>query len=137
MRTKHEHGILAQCLMKSKPWYNHLMLKHSIALQDNASEETLVLDNPYIRRWDPRTGETYYEHRAVAEWKLGRPLEQGEVVHHDNGDKRDNHPENIFVFSSQRAHMLYENYRLREALGRQHLFTIDEVLGFDGQWLVR
>jgi len=32
-------------------------------------------------------------------------------VHHDDGDKRNNHPENIWVFSSQRAHMLYEHYR--------------------------
>ena len=59
------------------------------------------------------------------------------MVHHANGDKRDNHPANIFVFSSQRTHMLYENYRLRETLGLGHPFTIDEVLGVEGQWLVR
>jgi len=68
--------------------------------------------NPYIRKWDKRTHETYYEHRTVDEFKLGRPLQVGEVVHNANGDKTDNHPDNIHVFSNQRAPMLFENYEL-------------------------
>ena len=77
----------------------------------------MALPNPRSRRWDPRTKEVYYEHRAVAEWRLGRPLEPGEVVHHDDGNKRDSHPDNVWIFVSQRAHMLYEHYRAREARG--------------------
>jgi hypothetical protein len=77
----------------------------------------VALPNPYVRRWDPRTQETYYEHQAVAEWKLGRPLRPDEVVHHDDGNKKNNHPDNIWVFSSQRAHMLYEHYWARAHYG--------------------
>lgn len=93
--------------------------------------------NPYTRLWDADTGETYYEHRRVAEQKLGRPLKDGETIHHEDGNKKNNSKNNVFIFSSQTAHMLYENYYLRERAGVKHLFTIEEWLELHGHWFVR
>ncbi len=45
-----------------------------------------------------------HTHRIVAEEKLGRPLRKGEVVHHEDEQKRNNKPENLKVFQSQAEH---------------------------------
>ena len=56
-------------------------------------------------------GKTYtkrlgkHEHRLVAEEKLGRPLRKEEVVHHIDGDYKNNDPNNLMVLPSQREHV--------------------------------
>lgn len=50
-----------------------------------------------------------YEHRVIAAEKLGRRLEKGEIVHHLNGDKIDNRPENLVVMTAS-THMSLKNH---------------------------
>lgn len=40
-----------------------------------------------------------YEHRVVAEQKIGRPLVKGEHVHHADGNRQNNDPENLEVLT--------------------------------------
>jgi transposase-like protein len=44
---------------------------------------------------EPAMGERILEHRAVMAEMLGRPMRDHETVHHKNGDRADNRPENL------------------------------------------
>lgn len=48
-------------------------------------------------------------HRHVAERKIGRPLRNGEVVHHKNRDKTDNRRSNLEVMKSGKHYKLHKD----------------------------
>ncbi len=73
-------------------------------------ETTRVTQWGYVERFypsHPHANSSGYvpEHKLVAEASLGRPLAPGEVVHHMDGDRKNNSPDNLKVFSNQGEHL--------------------------------
>ena len=70
-----------------------------------------------------------YEHILVAKSKLGRPLYGNEVVHHIDGNKLNNSPENLMVFNSQREHdkWHWERRSNRYSASDGKSYTIKEI----------
>lgn len=65
-------------------------------------------------------GKTYpkllgrHEHRRIAELIIGRPLKKGEVVHHIDGNKCNNAPNNLQVLRSQSEHCKVHGFLKRK-----------------------
>ncbi len=56
-----------------------------------------------------------HQHRVVMERVLGRKLRRGEIVHHKDHNKKNNHPSNLEVLKSQSEHM---SLHLKEGNGK-------------------
>lgn len=76
----------------------------------------------YAKRKHPKTGRRVRTHRYVAEQVLGRPLLPGEVVHHRDGNRANNHPSNILVLRGQGQHSSLHAFLRRASRGQPTLF---------------
>lgn len=53
-------------------------------------------------------GDAVAEHRLVMEEKIGRYLERHEVVHHIDGNRTNNSPDNLVLFARNSDHLRHE-----------------------------
>ena len=87
----------------------HMTQLNSVLNPDRMNQETRSkIRNKRLTKGNGSTYSKYFsmaEHRVVAENILGRLLKAGEVVHHIDGDKRNNTPDNLMVLDSQSDHM--------------------------------
>src|SRR5262245_29846291 len=63
-----------------------------------------------------------FQHIVVAERALGRPLPPGAIIHHLNGDRKDNRPSNLVICQDQSYHaLLHARTRVLRAGGNPNL----------------
>lgn len=79
-----------------------------MARKKSAIDRTIT-KHGYVLVWKPRHHLAdirgyVYEHRLIAEEKIGRELKKGELIHHIDENKQNNDPENIEVLPSIAHH---------------------------------
>lgn len=72
----------------------------------------------YVLLWDQGTQSYRKEHRLVLAQKISRPLLPKEDVHHINGDRQDNQPENLDLMPSRSEHQRHHSKTRRRVNGR-------------------
>lgn len=102
--------------MDLKDYTNISQNMHDLNLQLNPTRMTdTTKEKIRNARLNSGDGLTYikkygrHEHRVVAERLLGRALMPGEVVHHIDGNKRNNCIQNIRVYKSQSEHAKFHS----------------------------
>ena len=95
-----ECGCGEEVKRRFKPGHNTRLLS---AEEQGRRVELKSPNDPYLRRG--RRDDVYrksggrHVHRTIAEEKIGRPLRPGEIVHHIDHNRQNNHPSNLEVMT--------------------------------------
>ncbi len=81
----------------------YLSLKNKVVIKDGY-EEIYLPSHPRAHK-----DGMVYKHILIAEEKLGRPLFRKECVHHIDHDRRNNHPDNLMIFATNRDHSIFHS----------------------------
>lgn len=109
--------------LESYPFfYRNILQKRKIDRKKDFLYTFFQMTQGYRTVKDTRTGQRRRAHRVLAERALGRPLMSGEIVHHRDGNKANNAPENLLVLPSQAYHAHLEYHLRCEKRGMPCLF---------------
>lgn len=110
-RDRHGHVNKKKRFCTQSCWvthYNRTDSEHSVKGATAAGATNIVK----LRGTGSRTYVKEYarhQHRVVAERVLGRELTSGEVVHHEDENKKNNDPSNLIVFKSNGDHIRHHH----------------------------
>lgn len=93
-------GLCLACYNKTRKGKDSPCFKTGIRIDQKGYRSILNHDHPFA----PKSGYVP-EHRLVMEKVLGRYLKPNEKVHHINGMRGDNRPENLMLMRSTKVHL--------------------------------
>ena len=121
-KTNKFTGCCSHCCVKKRGRFAHLP-SNGIVERDNyrfrhiktfTKEERIILEQMPLNN-----GIYIAEHRAIMAIHLGRPLSIEEAVHHINGDRKDNHIENLQLYGMSDHSRLHSDM-FGEVLAARH-----------------
>lgn len=103
--------------------YKHDQVHCSTACSNRSRNKGHLDKNGYRIIGRTTGGKDIYEHRSVMEKMIGRPLLPRETVHHRNGARSDNRPENLELWSNRHGKGQRVEEKVEHALEMLRLYA--------------
>lgn len=108
--SKGGHGYCGKHAQRIRRFGDHEYVTPEDERRENNREAQLARATA-VKPSTYRKYHSRHEHRVVAEQKIGRPLLPGEHVHHIDGNKHNNHPDNLTVMTASEHLRLHAKER--------------------------